>query len=210
MKNKPRHSQLLKYTAISSVMFLAACTSVGERTLVSVGYYTVSGDTFSEVDKQIKIHGPEVTGVGKALASTDLRMLPSIKYKLANGGCKVSKARINVKARVTLPRHSNVNQLKSELAQAWNSLEEYARVHEAVHLAIADRYAIAMEKAISALPSADNCVNMREDVQAVFSDLFEKHHADQLQFDADEKERIRGLVKKRTASIPRESVTETQ
>ena len=43
-----------------------------------------------------------------------------------------------------------------------------------------------------------------------FDDLFEKHHADQLQFDADEKERIRGLAKKRSASIPRETVTKTQ
>lgn len=210
MKIKISPNQILKHIAIGSALLLGACTSVGERTLVSVAYYTVSGETFSEVDQQIKIHGPEVTGVGKALASTDLRMLPSIKYKLANGGCEVSNARINVKARVTLPRHANVNTLKVELAQAWSSLEEYARVHEAVHLAIADRYAIAMENAINALPPAKNCVSMREDVQVVFSDLFEKHHADQLQFDADEKERIRGLVKKRSASIPRESVTETQ
>jgi len=83
-------------------------------------------------------------------------------------------------------------------------------VHEAVHLAIADRYAIEMENAISALPRAENCVSMRENVQAVFSDLFEKHHADQLQFDADEKSRIRGLVKKRQASLPRKTVTEEQ
>jgi len=71
MKKTFRHNQTIKYLAIGSAMFLAACTSVGERTLVSVGYYTVTGETFSEVDKQIKIHGPEVTGVGKALASTD-------------------------------------------------------------------------------------------------------------------------------------------
>ncbi len=194
---------LFKFSILGTVILLAACTSVGERTLVSVGYYTVSGETFSEVDKQIKIHGPEVTGVGKALASTDLRMLPSIKYELANGKCRVSNARINVKARVTLPRHSNVNKLKAELAQAWTSLEEYARVHEAVHLAIADRYAINMENAISALPASENCVTMREDVQMVFSKLFDEHHKEQLQFDADEKNRIRGLVKRRQASITR-------
>lgn len=193
----------IKYLAIASTFALASCTSVGERTLVSVAYYTVSGDTFSEVDKQIKIHGPEVTGVGKALASTDLRMLPNIKYELVNGGCKVTNARVNIKARVTLPRHSNVNKLKAELAQAWTSLEEYARVHEAVHLAIADGYALKMEKAIRELPEANNCVSMRANVQTIFSDLFEQHHKEQLQFDADEKARIRGLVKQRSASIPR-------
>ena len=196
---------LFKYSTLGAAITLAACTSVGERTVVSVGYYTVSGETFSEVDKQIKIHGPEVTGVGKALASTDLRMLPSIKYQLVDNGCRVSSARINVKARVTLPRHSKVNTLKAELAQAWNSLEEYARVHEAVHLAIADRYAVSMENAIGNLPAKADCLEMRQDVQAVFSDLFEKHHKEQLQFDIDEKARIRGLVNQRQASIPRKN-----
>ncbi len=137
------------------------------------------------------------------MASTDLRMLPSIKYELVNGGCRVSNARINVKARVTLPRHSKVKTLKTELAQAWNSLEEYARVHEAVHLAIADRYAVNMENAISKLPSKTDCLEMRQAVQVVFSDLFEKHHKEQLQFDTDEKTRIRGLVKQHQASISR-------
>lgn len=203
MKKTTALKSLLKYSILGMASTLVACTSIGERTTVSVAYYTVNGDTFSEVDKQIKIHGPEVTGVGKALASTDLRMLPQIKYELANGGCQVTKARININARVTLPRHSNVNKLKAELAQAWNSLEEYARVHEAVHLAIADGYAIKMEKAIKALPANENCVAMRNDVQVVFSNLFEQHHKEQLQFDEDEKNRIRGLAKQRQASIPR-------
>lgn len=195
--------KLLKYSLLTGTLALTACTSIGERTVVSVGYYTVSGETFSEVDRQIKIHGPVVMGVGKALASTDLRMLPNVKYKLANGACQVSNARINVKARVTLPRHSNVNRLKSELAQAWNSLQEYARVHEAVHLAIADRYAIIMETAINKLKPQPDCVEMRDKVQSTFETLFEEHHREQLQFDADEKARIQSLVKQRQASLPR-------
>ncbi len=194
---------LSKFLLLGSSIILAACTSIGERTVLSVAYYTVNGDTFSEVDKQIKIHGPEVTGVGKALASTDLRMLPRIKYELVKGGCIVANPRINIKARVTLPRHANVNKLKAELAQAWTSLEEYAQVHEAVHLAIADGYAIAMENAINKLPANKNCAAMRDDVQIVFSKLFNQHHKEQLQFDADEKARIRGLIKRREASITR-------
>lgn len=194
---------ITKYALIGSVLTLAACTSVGERTLVSVGYYNVSGETFSEVDQQIKLHGPVVTGVGKALASTDLRIIPNIKYGLKGNLCEIVKTRVNVKAKVTLPRHTNERRLKSELARAWSSLEEYARVHEAVHVAIADRYAIRMEEALNKLPAADNCVLMREAANQTFSELFEQHHADQLQFDQDEKERISGLSRKRSASISR-------
>ncbi|MGI9351067.1 MAG: DUF922 domain-containing protein [Rhizobiaceae bacterium] len=184
----------LAVTVLLGIFLLAACTAVGERTVVSVGYYTVSGDTFGQLDKEIKLHGPNVTGVGKALASTDLRMVPDIRYERSGSKCGVSQVRINVKARVTLPRHSNERKLKKDLARAWSNLEEYARVHEAVHLAIADRYALIMEKAISSLKPQDTCKLMREDVQAAFSKLFEEHHAEQLQFDKDEKTRIRKLT----------------
>lgn len=185
---------LYRSSVLAVFALLAACTAVGERTVVSVGYYTVSGDTFGELDKNIKLHGPNVTGVGKALASTDLRMIPDIRYEKTSNGCEVSHARMNVKARVTLPRHSNEKKLKKDLAKAWSNLEEYARVHEAVHLAIADRYALIMEDAITALKGRETCKLMRKDVQATFSKLFDKHHEEQLQFDADEKIRIRKLA----------------
>ncbi|MEM7069670.1 MAG: DUF922 domain-containing protein [Pseudomonadota bacterium] len=175
-------------------LILASCTSVGERTVVSVGYYTVTGETFGELDKNIRLHGPNVTGVGKALASTDLRMVPNIKFARKGGGCVVSEARINVKARVTLPRHANENRLKKDLAKAWNNLQEYARVHEAVHLAIADRFALIMEDEISNLKPQRTCTEMRTDVQSAFTKLFQEHHAEQLKFDADEKTRIQKLI----------------
>lgn len=159
-----------------------------------MGYYTVSGETFSELDQEIQLHGPNVTGVGKALASTDLRMIPDIRYERKTASCGVSSARVNVKARVTLPRHRNEKALKQELAKAWNNLAEYARVHEAVHLAIADRYALLMEQEIGALKARQTCSEMRKDVQAVFARLFRLHHAEQLQFDEDEKRRIRQLT----------------
>ena len=195
---------MLKYktgiAAILALLVLSSCTSVGERTTVSVGYYTVSGETFGELDKEIKLHGPNVTGVGKALASTDLRMIPDIRYERKHSSCEVSKARISVKARVTLPRHANERQLKRELASAWNNLSEYARVHEAVHLAIADRYALIMEDAISGLKPQESCSQMRKDVQAVFSKLFEEHHDEQLRFDAEEKIRIQKLISSNRSS----------
>ena len=173
---------------------LAACTAVGERTVVSVGYYSVAGETFEELDQDIQLHGPNVLGVGKALASTDLRILPRIQYSSSRNDCKISAARVNVTARVTLPRHRNERALKQELANAWNNLKEYAKVHEAVHVAIADRYALKMEDALLALKPSNNCIAMREIARVTFSDLFKQHHQEQLAFDESEKRRIRGLL----------------
>ncbi len=173
---------------------LSACTAFGERTLVSVGYYTVSGDTFSELDQEIKLHGPNVLGVGDALASTDLKMIPDIRYTRTSNGCEISKARMQVNARVTLPRHRNERKLKSELASAWTNLSEYARIHEAVHLVIADKYAVRIEDAIKALDNRENCDLLRVDVENEFSRLFDEHHKEQLAFDASEKKRIRQII----------------
>ncbi len=175
---------------------MAACTVVGERTYLSVGYYDVEGETFEELDQNIQIHGPSVTGVGKALASTDLQMIPQIGYsRLGFGlGCSVKRARIQVNARVTLPKHVNEDKLRDELAQAWQNLSEYARVHEAVHLAIADRYALLMENSIMQLPRRDTCEEMRVNVQETFSALFKQHHDEQLAFDAAERIRIQRLI----------------
>jgi len=196
--------KLAKYAALASVVFLASCNSIGERTVFSVGYYTVTGDTFEEVDNQIELHGPNVAGVGKALASTDLQMQPIISYAAFSDGCRVESARVNVKARVTLPRHANIRRVKREVARAWTSLEEYARAHEAVHLAIADNYALKMEETIKSLAPENDCSRMRNTVAEAFSILFEEHHKEQLQFDADEKERIQNLAKQsRNQAIPR-------
>ena len=51
-----------------------------------------------------------------------------------------------------------------------------------------------MEQAITALKPQASCTAMRKDVQTVFARLFKLHHDEQLQFDADEKLRIRKLT----------------
>jgi len=79
-------------------------------------------------------------------------------------------------------------------------------VHEAVHLAIADRYALLMEDAINALQPRSNCRDMRLEVQEVFSRLFESHHDEQLQFDEDEKKRIRQLTAQTRSAAEEASV----
>jgi len=193
--------RLLNQTSMMiAATLLTACTAFGERTLVSVGYYTVSGDTFSELDQEIKLHGPNVLGVGDALASTDLRMIPDIRYTKRNSSCEITKAHVRVKARVTLPRHRNERKLKAELANAWTNLSEYARIHEAVHLAIADKYALKIEDSVKALGERPSCEALKNDVEIEFSRLFNAHHKEQLEFDESEKRRIRKLLAQNSQS----------
>ena len=180
--------------SLACTLFLTGCNPLGERTVYSVGYYTIDGTDLDELHQQIQLHGPKVMGVGNALAATDINMVPSIKYQLRDGKCRITSAKVRVNARVTLPRHSNEKALKQKLARTWNNLAEYAKVHEAVHLEIADRNAVEMEHTISSLEPRKDCKSLREIVSKVFDLMYRQHHIEQLKFDQDERARIRILA----------------
>lgn len=177
-------------------VFVAACTSVGERTQLSVAYYSVSGESFSEIDQQIALHGPTVLGVGKALAATNVRMVPDFRFAMRGTMCEVVSARVDVKAHVTLPRLASQKRLRQELSQAWSNLEQYARLHESIHVAIADGYAVRTEREISALPGETTCEALRENAVAHFRSLMKEHERDQLKFDEEERTRIAAIVRR--------------
>ncbi|MEZ5870312.1 MAG: DUF922 domain-containing protein [Nitratireductor sp.] len=175
---------------------LTACSPVGERTQLSVGYYSLSGRNFSEIDRQIGVHGPTVGGFGKALAATTVRMIPDFRFADTPSGCRVQNASVKVQARVTLPRLASSTTLKHDLSKAWSNLEQYARLHESVHVAIADRHALNAEKTLMALPPERNCSEMRDAAQLTYRRLLAEHEKEQLQFDESEKSRIAELVEK--------------
>ena len=173
---------------------LMACTPVGDRTQLSVGYYAVSGSSFEELDEQIALHGPRVSGVGRALAATSIRMIPDFRFSMANGRCQVSSARVSVSAHVTLPRLAEPRTMRRSVVRAWDDLESYARLHEAVHVSIADRYALGVERAVMALGPARECSQLRNAAAGIFRDWMVRHEAEQLRFDAEERERIARLI----------------
>ncbi len=180
----------------SIVAVLSACTAVGERTQLSVAYYSISGDNFDELDQQIALHGPTIKGIGRALAATNVRMAPDFRFEQTGNACRVAVARISVKAHVVLPRLASQQSLRAELAKAWGNLERYAVLHEWVHVAIADSHAIKAEKVIMALPAEENCNSLREKAVAQFRVLMAEHERDQLEFDLEERGRIAALVQK--------------
>ena len=174
----------------------AACTEVGERTQLSVGYYLINGRTFDELDQQVALHGPAVTGTGRALAATNIRMVPEFAYDFRNGSCFVKSAHVRVQAHVTLPKLETETRLARGLSRGWNNLEQYAREHEAVHVRIADSYALRAEREILALSPEPDCETLRGNVSLAFRRLMADHEREQIQFDEDEKQRIKRLVAK--------------
>jgi predicted secreted Zn-dependent protease len=182
--------RLYKILATLAITALAGCTSTSQRTNVSVDYYNVKGTSFEQLDKQIALHGPNVKGVGKAVASASIRMLPDIRFRTIGGKCRVAYSRINVKANLTLPRLSDRNKAAKELRPAFSNIENYAKLHEAVHVKIADTYAAKAEKAIKALPPENTCERLQSKAVSTFEAIMVEHRKAQLKFDADEQKRF--------------------
>lgn len=175
---------------------LSACSASGERTSVSVGYYAIKGDSFEALDQQIGLHGPNVEGAGRALAATTVRMIPNFRFGYESGACRVLEARVTVNAHVLLPKLASPEALKQALSRAWDNLEQYARLHESVHVSIADRHAAQAEKAILALPPEADCSSLRANAAQAFRREMAEHQRDQLQFDEDERGRIADLMRR--------------
>lgn len=179
---------------VGIVLLAAGCTEVGERTQLSVGYYSIHGRTFDELDQQIALHGPPVSGVGRALAATNIRMVPDFRFVQEHGQCFVKSAHVRVQAHVTLPRLASGKRLRNDLSRNWSNLEQYARLHEAIHVSIADSYALKAEQAVRSLPPEPQCETLRANAVLLFRRLMAEHESEQIQFDEDEKERIAQLI----------------
>ena len=182
--------RLVKWMTIGLLALAAGCTAVSSRTNVNVGYYDVGGSSFSELDQQIALHGPQVPGVGKAIAATSVRMTPDIRFGYINGQCQVTHTRVRVQANVTLPRFARRKAATEKLKGAIDNIEAYARLHEAVHVSIADKFAETAEKEIAALPPVDDCEVLRSRITTTYNRIMEEHQAAQLEFDAQEQRRF--------------------
>ena len=180
-----------RLAAIATFVALGACTTV-PGSGVSVDYYNVRGTTANQIDGEIRRRGPNN---GHALAVARIRMIPEVQYdQRANGRCRYRVARIGVAAAITLPRFIDRNRTDNDLRQAIDNLDEYARFHEAVHVAIAEEYADRIGRNIRSLPYAPSCTALDAQAATISRTLLREHDAAQKKFDRDEQVRLAALT----------------
>ena len=186
----PIRTYLRRLGAVAGLAALAACTTVpGSGT--SIDYYNVRGTTAKQIDNEIRRFGPNG---GHALAVARIRMIPDVAYDRSGGKCRFSRARVGVNAAVTLPRFIDRNRTDPQLKRAIDNLDEYARFHEAVHVAIANEYADRIGSSLRELPSQGTCEALDNRAAAVSRALLKQHDAAQKKFDRDEQRRLAALT----------------
>lgn len=184
---KKRHWTQL--SLIAAGIALAACTSTSSR--ITTTYYNISGVTGADLDREIAEKGPLK---GHALASAAIKFVPvAITYDQGDGKCAFRQVKFRIEANVTLPRWRNHASSDPELRTAWKFLSAYAREHEAVHVAIAEKYAEKISENLKALPAKKDCDALDASAERVLKRIKVEHNREQLSFDKDEQKRLAEL-----------------
>jgi len=174
---------------------LAGCTQY-TKTTVTLSYYKIGGNSLKQIDREIYKKGPRINGIEHAVAISNIKMTPDITLLAKPGGCIVSRARIKVRAKVTLPQWLKPQGAKHKIVRAWSNLDRYTRLHEAVHVAIADKYARQLEQELKSLKTGRNCFATRKITRSLIDSTMKKHDREQRKFDHSEKARFAKLAKR--------------
>lgn len=179
-----------KSTYILTCLFiLVAC----QTTQVTTGYYTISGSTEKELDQSIREFGPMN---GHAFASAEISFKPTtMKIAEFPNRCDIDKARLQVIAKITLPRWKNSAGSSAALKQGFKNMQTYAKWHEKQHVKIAEAAAKAMERGIENLPPQKTCESFKKKMDAFIKRALSIHEKAQKKFDADEQKRLAALFK---------------
>ncbi|QKV17388.1 DUF922 domain-containing protein [Oricola thermophila] len=173
----------------AAALGLAACASTAPR--ITTTYYNINGTTGADLDREIAEKGPLK---GHALASAAIKFVPvAISYDKSDGKCRFRDAKFRIEANVTLPRWRTRASTDPELRTAWKFLSAYAREHEAVHVAIAEKYARKIGEELMALPAKETCDDLDKAAERVLKRNRVEHNREQLAFDEEEQQRLAEL-----------------
>ena len=180
---------------LTAALVLASCqATTGNR--VSVDYYQITGNSTAALDADIRRKGPRLDAGRHAVAIARIKMTPNVQFKRTDGLCEVSKAKVAVDAKVTLPAWKGRADANKELGRAWDNIDRYTRLHEATHVNIAFSYAKRIEDEVLALPSMASCSQVRSTTKAIVDRNLDEHDAAQRKYDADEQARFSMLAKR--------------
>lgn len=185
MRARPRKA-LMVMAALPLALF--GCTSTGSS--VKVAYYSIGGTSLPGIDREIRRKGPRIGRGRHAVAVARIKMNPHLRFKRGGKGCSVAKAKVDVNARVTLPAWTGRDTAEPRLANAWDNIDRYTRLHEGVHVAIAFRHAKRLERDLVALAPARSCALARQNARILVREALAVHDAQQRAFDENEKRRL--------------------
>jgi len=179
---------LLRPAIAALLVILFAVESQAASVSRTYSYFSVQGSTLAELQDELTAQGPLVKSTGrKHPGATEIQFVNRLDYAQRNGRCRVSKAGVTVKARITLPRWTRPVGAAEDTRLIWGALSGDIRRHEESHVSIARSHARDMEAALLALPAQATCALAAEKGQDTLRKLTARHDEEQERFDRIER-----------------------
>ncbi|WP_081964206.1 DUF922 domain-containing protein [Hoeflea sp. BAL378] len=175
----------LRLAVTALMLCLAAQTGAADPLISkSYSYFSVSGRTAADLEREFSRLGPLLSGTGTRHAgATRIKLGGSVDYENSDGRCRVTDAKVKLETHLTLPRWKDRKHASREMALIWDTMSADIKRHEERHAEIARQYARRLETALEALRPEADCARMQARVDATTKKIVDRHAADQDRFD---------------------------
>ncbi|MBX3581164.1 MAG: DUF922 domain-containing protein [Rhizobiaceae bacterium] len=164
-----------------------ALPATAETLNKTYSYFSVGGRTLEELESQLNKRGPKVKTTGQRHpGATRMQFNTRLAYTEKNGNCRVTEAKVTVKAKVILPRWRQRNAADADTRLVWDTLSGDIKRHEEQHVAIAQKYARQLERKLMRLGRQKDCKIAASKAEATADAVLRRHDEAQAQFDVDE------------------------
>lgn len=173
----------------------------------TIHYYSISGKTGHDLIQALRVKGPYVESTkSHHPGATSISFLPDIHLKKVGKYCRVTRANIDIRAKIQLPKwRQRATTRNPALAFIWDTLSQDIKRHEESHAIIARSHASEMEMTIHKLPVRKKCDDLRQNIISEVEKMLKKHMIEQIQFDYIEginfKKRLSRLLKYRAEKM---------
>jgi predicted secreted Zn-dependent protease len=179
-------SILARILQLATMVCLATSAPAKADTIIrkSTTYFSISGNTAEELDREMLRRGPLSKTTGhRHPGATQIRFSGAATFVNRGSRCHIGGAKVTLNTRIILPRWKNRRKAGARLALIWDTLASDIKRHEERHAEIARNHAKSLERAILALPAAGDCKTLRAKVNKLSSAEMAAHEADQMRFD---------------------------
>ena len=177
--------------AAAAGLFVAASPSWSADIKERTTYFSVSGSTLADLDRDLLRRGPLVSTTGARHAgATEVTFDGHVTYLPGKKSCRIGKPDVSLKLVTTVPKWRASKKASSETALFWGVFQADVVRHEARHAAIAKQWLAKLERRIKSLPAESTCDAMKRKVEAVSRKTLAEHERAQLAFDKREAREI--------------------
>ena len=167
-----------------SVLVVAICPATAATLSKTYSYFSIGGTTLDQIEAELSTRGPQVKSTGRRHpGATRMEFTTKLGYSEKSGHCRISEARVSVKAKVILPRWRQRGKADKDVRLIWDTLSSDIRRHEEGHIVIAKNHAREIEQKLKALDRQKSCEIAAAKARVATNKILAKHDRAQEQFD---------------------------